>query len=364
MDHSVTVTLEGRVDVVTLAPGQHHRLVVDRPPVFASGRGPFSTRPESGLALVGPWSDDEHVIPFILGAVHHAKSLEKPVTLLVGLAHPGEPETFAPARARGVLAVLEDDREAWVACATDFGGLADVEAYLSYLNAMHGWRCSVGTIDGVDDEDAASAVLSFQQEYNETFEGSLTEDGICGEQTLGAVFDVIRDELQRWLYKHDLTAEDLAKIEWVAAKEPLESPARSGAGLDSWTLERAAFEGGEVSAQRVADSKVTAWDHYDVPPEPWSWAGGPFTIVTDLPGGEVVPQEKYTLRSTDAAFEETLSLPDDAVIDGVQTLRFHAVPCDKSYTLTVAVHGGSPSTLFSDTPYNKLHTLMQEARDE
>ena len=364
MDHPVTVTLEGRVNVVTLAPGEHHRLVVDRPPVFASQGGPFTTRPESGLALVGPWSDDEHVIPFILGAVHHAKSLQDPVTLLVGLAHPGEPETLAPARARGVIALLDDDREGWVACATDFGGLADIEAYLHYLNAMHGWRCCVEAIDGAEDEDAASAVSSFQQEYNETFEGSLTEDGICGKQTLGAVFDVIRDELQRWLHKHDLTAEDLARVEWIAAEESLETPTRAGAGLASWTLERAAFEGGEVSAQRVADSKVTTWDDYEVPPEPWSWAGGPFTIVTDLPEGEVVPREEYTLRSSDGAFDETLALPDDAVMEGVQTLRFLAVPCDKVYTLTVSVHGASPDTLFTDVPYNKLHSFNQETGDD
>ena len=350
--------------MVTLEPGVHHRLVVERPTVFASTSGPFATRPESGLALVGPWTDDEHIVPFILSSVHRAKLLEDPVAVLLGVSGSNEPSGHVAARAQGARALIEDEREAWVACATDFGGLADIEAYLDYLNAVHGWSCGVGSIDGAVDEDAASAVSNFQRDYNERFEGSIFVDGICGKQTLGAVFDVIRDEWERWLDKHGLTEPDVSRIEWVTAEVQIETPGRTGPGLDLWILERAAFAGGELSAERVAESSVTVWDTHDVPPEPSAWAAGPFTVVTDLPKGEVVPREEYTLRSSDGAFEESLALPDDAVLEGVQVLRFGAVPCEKLYTLTVSVHGGAASTLFSDTPYNQLHLLAPETDDD
>jgi len=364
MDHNTKTTLEGRVDVVLVEPGHHHRIVVERPTVRAAASGLFQTRAGSGVALVGPWSDDEHVIPFLLGCVHGAADLTAPVGLLVGLQHAGEAAECGAARSRGVLALLQDDKDAWVTCATEFGGLADIEAFLHYLNAMHGWGCAVHAVDGAEDEDAASAVLAFQQEFNEKFDGSLLEDGVCGTKTLGAVFDVTRDDWAKWLKKHDLAQADVDRVQWAAADEAFASRQRGAGGLDVWLLEQESFEGGEVTAQRVYDSKVSLWDEYPVPPEPWAWAAGPFTIVTDLPEGEVVPREEYRLWSSDAAFDMTLAIPDDAVVQGVQTLRFLAVPADKDYSLSVSVHGDAPSVLFTGVPYNQLHNIAQEATDD
>ena len=40
---------------------------------------------------------------------------------------------------------------------------------------------------------------AFQTECNERFDASVDVDGVCGEQTLGAVFQVLRFEFERWL---------------------------------------------------------------------------------------------------------------------------------------------------------------------
>ncbi len=362
MEHLRRMTLEGDVGVFHLGAGQHHKIIVQRPAVKTARRGPFQTRPGSGLALVGP--GDEHIIPFVLGSVHAAAQLDAPVGLVVGLRAHGEAAGAGAARARGVGAIIEGDRDAWVACATDHGSLADVEAFLRYLNVMHGWGCFVADVDGAENDDAASAVLAFQQEYNLTFEASIDEDSVCGTQTLGAVFDVVRDEWNRWSHKHDLAEDDVQRLEWVVSKGAVDSEARGPGGVDIWVLEAEAFEGGDVSAARVGGSRVTRWQHHEVPPEPWAWAAGPFTIVTDLPPGEVVPREEYRLWSSDGGFDTTLVIPDDAVVEGVQTLRFLGVPCDKEYSLSVSIHGAEPSVLFSDTPYNQLHKIPQEALDE
>lgn len=254
MEHPRKVTLEGRVDVVLLEPGIHHKIVVERPAVHASAEGPFQSRPESGLALVGPWSDDAHVIPFILGSVHAAAALTAPVALIVGLRGRGEAAQSAVARARGVGAIVADDQESWVSCATEFGSLADVEAFLRYLNAMHGWGCFVEAIDGAEDDDAETAVLAFQQEYNQKMGGPILEDGVCGTQTLGAIFDVVRNEWTKWLEKHGLAEDDVRRIEWVVNEDEVTTTGRGHGGVDIWVLEKGAFEGGEVSAARVGAS--------------------------------------------------------------------------------------------------------------
>jgi hypothetical protein len=129
-------------------------------------------------------------------------------------------------------------------------------------------------------------------------------------------------------------------------------------------LERGAFEGGDVAVERVASSRVLAWKHHDVPPEPWAWFAGPFTVVTDLPEGEIVPREEYRLLSSDGEFDSVLAIPDDAIVEGLQLLRFYAVPVEKNYSLTVRVHDGEPITLFSDIPYNELHHPPQEANSD
>ncbi|MEM6296031.1 MAG: hypothetical protein AAGA54_32460 [Myxococcota bacterium] len=289
--------------------------------------------------------------------------MSEPVAMLVGLRSPGENPKASVARAKGVLALIEGDREAWVETATEYGGLADIEAFLQDQNRMHGWDCFVSEVDGEEDEDAASSVLGFQREFNQRFAGNLLEDGICGTKTLGSVFDVLRDAWAKWLHKHGLGDEDISRVTWLAHDEALAVPSRGSGGLDIWTLERAAFEGGDVDAARVGESRCTVWTRFDVPVEPWSWAAGPFTIVTDVPAGEVIPREEYTLRSDDGSFDMTLAIPDDTLDEGLQTLRFHALPADKSYSLTVRVHDGEPQVLFEGVPYNRLHSIWREGTE-
>lgn len=303
--HRVRATIEGRVASLPLTVTAHNRVVVE-PPRVRRCAPVFACAPGSGLALPGPWSELAHPISWILAGVHQATLVEDPVVMVVGHATSSEPTTLAAARSESLRCIVEDDADAWVALATDTGSIRDIKAYLQYLNAVHGWACHVDAVDASVGPSTAESVEAFQAEYNEVFDASILVDGICGEETLEAIFRMLRFEWDKWLFKHDL-AQDRVDALGIRFMSGADAPQTSAAirvladqpCVDVLVLERADLDGHEGSPALVYGSKTVRLSPYEVPEEGFAWARGNYTIVTDLIAGEVVPKERYTLRSTD-----------------------------------------------------------------
>ncbi len=144
-------------------------------------------------------------------------------------------EELAARRARCVAHVLDGDRDAWVSLVTEHGSPAEVQRLLLYLAQTHGWLTDPGRIDGVMDAGVDAAVASFQQQYNDIYDAALDVDGVCGEQTLGALFDCQTYELHAHL---DTLRGSTAELRWrepatvSAAAEVLAHPAVPGSDTD------------------------------------------------------------------------------------------------------------------------------------
>lgn len=366
-EHPVEVTLRGRVPAMALERTTHHRIVVERPLVRRPATAPLRAAPGSGLLVPAPWTDDVHPISYVLAGLHAARTAPDALLMVVGHATASEPPGLASARSEAIRCLMHADAEAWVELATRHGSIADVKAYLRYLNVMLGWGCFVAVVDETTGAATAKAVEAFQSEFVASFGRTIEKDGVCGKETLGAVFEVMRFEWARWLDKHGLAQADVDAVDVrfaSAAGLPGALPGLAGldgeGGIDLLVVPRAALGGEEPTAALVYGSTVARWDPFPVPLEPWAWQQGPYTIVTDLVRGEVVPRETYELRSMDGEFEARLTMPDDAVDRGVLELEFVAVPCDKRYALSVTVQDGGTWELFSDVPYGALHRLATE----
>jgi hypothetical protein len=289
------------------------------------------------------------------------------VILVAGHTADDEDTALGAVRPEAIRCLVQGDAEAWVQLATSSGSIQDIKAYLQYLNAILGWDCFVDRVDPAVDSATESAVRGFQREFNRRFERTILEDGTCGKETLGAVFDVLRFEWEKWLYKHDVTQEQVDEINicYATAADvdrtlgPLTNLMDSSA-VEFLVIDRAALGGEDASPSLVYGSQTARFTTYRVPREPWAWERGPYTIVSDLFADEFVFQEHYRIRSMDGEFELTLAMPDDAIDRGLLMLEFPALPCDKSYELTVLSNDGARHVLFSDIPYNKLHELATE----
>lgn len=175
-----------------------------------------------------------HLVPL---AAAVAAVGRRPASRLLAVGHTsadggGEAnDELAARRARCVAHLLDGDRDAWVALVTDHGSPAEVQRLLLYLAQTHGWLTDPGRTDGVMDEGVDAAVASFQQQYNDIYDAALDVDGVCGEQTLGALFDCQTYELHAHL---DTLRASTAELRWhepatvSAAAEVLAHPAVSG----------------------------------------------------------------------------------------------------------------------------------------
>src|SRR5690606_890749 len=129
--------------------------------------------------------------------------------LIVGHREAGEPEELAGLRARALLHFLRDEQPAWVALASEHGRVQDTQVYLDYLHRVCGWNTPIPAITDVADAATAKAVEAFQRTYNLAFRADIYEDGVIGEQTLGALFEVAKAELVHWLELGDTSLDAL-----------------------------------------------------------------------------------------------------------------------------------------------------------
>ncbi len=344
--------------MVDLVVGAHNRIVVEPPTLWRPETAPLAAAEGSALLLPGPWNSFTHPIPTLLGALHHARALEAGRVVVIGHDDPGK--QAGQGRADFVRHVIAGDRDAWVALATNQASLLDVHGYLRFLDDHRGWNTGIESVDGADDDRSAVAVRGFQHECSWRYGEELLVDGICGLQTLGALFGVLTEEWQGWLTKHGLTVADAqqADIQYLAAPHGLQTnrgfDGSPGAALDLFVGEAAWMDAEELTAHSIYESEVLRLHPLRIPYED-GWETGVYTVITDLTAGEKTEPELYVLRSTDNRYEQRLLLPDNAVDTGLLELHYDGLPTDARFDLRVEIEDVGVFTLFEDLAYPDLH---------
>jgi hypothetical protein len=121
-------------------------------------------------------------------------------------------QPLSAARARCVTALLEGDREAFVAACKAYHRPPDDPVVLRYMSRTRGWPCDPG-------EGATSAspahIKAFQVHWNQSFSPRIAEDGKVGQQTWGAYFDVYEDDLRALAGGAEGLAAERARLRWV-----------------------------------------------------------------------------------------------------------------------------------------------------
>ena len=337
---------------------------------------------DGALLVPGPWTEDRHPLAAVVHALVALLQYPERELLVVGRASAsgstGHNQRLSEDRAAGLRALLEDDTNAWVELAKAEARSRELCAYFDYLARRRGWSClSPAPIEELGEDPPANmgaCIEAFQSDYNARFEGSLALDGVCGRKTLGAMFEVLHDELERWLSKLGVRVEELPadRIHYLSC-----GAARAGAGGEGAEAERGdrvldlfLIEGEEspeqLELERIYSSPLPRRVPLPLPHEPDEWATGPFTIVTDLNEHEEFEPETYRLQSEDERVRLELVVPNDATIEaGEHVLHYPALPTDTRYSLTVIAAGGDESEIFTGLSYAELHTGPQpEPREE
>ena len=104
--------------------------------------------------------------------------------------------TLSVQRADSVLHALLGNRSAWVAVSLAKHKVEDYQQIVKWTSWAYGWDSDPGPIDNVHGSQTTAGVKGFQRNYNNTFGGSLVVDGVVGEKTWGAIFDVYMDYLK------------------------------------------------------------------------------------------------------------------------------------------------------------------------
>lgn len=92
-------------------------------------------------------------------------------------------------RAFVVISVLEADRDSWVKIVIDQNKNEDIQYILKWIAVYKKWNCDPGKIDGIKGPDTIASIKEFQKK------SSLKDDGIAGELTWGAIFDIYQEYL-------------------------------------------------------------------------------------------------------------------------------------------------------------------------
>jgi hypothetical protein len=327
---------------------------------------------DSALLVPAPWTGNRHPLA---GLVHALVTLlDEPSWILLIIGHTSASgkaannQTLSEQRADAIRALIERDTSAWVEHARKRGSLRDVMAYLDYLGRARGWPCAcdvpVESLGTAANQHTQAAIAAFQAEYNIQFDASLDVDGVCGEQTLRAVFDVLYDEFDLWLDKLGTSPAAVPRGRVIYAGHGPTLAGRPSAGADPEAADRVVdlilVEGTKLGdpfdPAEVYDSRVAWRLCLEFPDEPHEWATGPFTIVSDLTPDEPVETESYRLRSDDGSWDTQHVLPEHGVVEsGELVLHFPELPTELRYTLTVTAHDGHESVIFESVSYGQLH---------
>ena len=323
---------------------------------------------DSGLAM--PEEEREHhpLQALVRAATYLAQAPDHEL-LLVGHASAvgsdAHNHALSEARARGVLQLIQRDREGWVETATEHGSLRDVKAYLAYLTRERGWSCDPGPVTPDVDAAAKAGLEGFQEQYNERFAGELLVDGVCGVNTLGALFDVLQFEFERWLEKRGVGREALRLSEppLLAAgasqsdsprlPQPQSEEARRFVDLVLLGPQQRAELGG-LSPSAVYEGELE-FEELEIPAEPGGWETTEVAVTFRAPAG--VEGQRFQLVSEDGAIDRVGDCDDAVAVDGLNRVVFSGIDWTKTYALR-RIHGpGISTTVFSHVRFELQNGL-------
>ncbi len=153
-------------------------------------------------------------------------------------------------RSQAVQYVLLGNRFGWQGVVNKKNKVEDYQQILTHYAKRYTWDCDPGGITGSNNKQTKDAVENFQKTYNLEFEKTISEDGIVGEQTWGAIFDVYMKELtelmgedkvgdlQQWRDQVKFV-DAMKKIVPCGESIPIDSPGMDG--LKSQTNRRIEF---------------------------------------------------------------------------------------------------------------------------
>jgi hypothetical protein len=102
-------------------------------------------------------------------------------------------ERLSGARAEAVVALLEGERAAFVSAAGEYPAASSDGKVLSFSAAARGYDCAPANPEA----PTKAEIEAFQKGYNAEFDAHIGEDGVVGDETRGAYFDVFKAELRR-----------------------------------------------------------------------------------------------------------------------------------------------------------------------
>lgn len=138
-------------------------------------------------------------------------------------------------RAKNVLHLLLGEREPWVEICGQRSKTEDIQRILKHTARVFLWNCDPGEIDDQMGDRTRSAIRQFQESYNSHFNRSIGVDGVVGEETWGAIFDVYMAEVAELLETTPEELPDRRAFQFVAddqryiacgEKKPIDQPER------------------------------------------------------------------------------------------------------------------------------------------
>lgn len=241
--HSVPFPFGSAVEIAIPAPATR-TVVVSRPCVDRLDTRTLLFARESSVLV--PLDPTRSHLDAIATAI--AICCERPTAALLVVGHTSidgaaaANDALALRRARGVRHIVDGARDEWVALVAAHGTPADIQRLLAYLAQTHRWPTDPGRTDGVVDDAYGDALARFQQHYNAIYDALLDVDGVCGEATLGALFDAQSYELHEHLATLGASTTAMRSFE----------PAALGAGARVLT-HPALVETAEAAGQRRVD---------------------------------------------------------------------------------------------------------------
>ncbi|MCC7374723.1 MAG: hypothetical protein IT581_08700 [Verrucomicrobiales bacterium] len=142
-------------------------------------------------------------------------------------------EALSEARARCVLSLLEGDRKAFVQSTRSYHPPAADGEVLRFAARTQGWGCDPGQAA----EPTGPDIEAFQRSYNAGFGRSIAEDGVIGDETLGAFFDLFESDLAAMAGGQERLAELRGCLRYVdvgnkflacGERFPIENPEQDG----------------------------------------------------------------------------------------------------------------------------------------
>jgi peptidoglycan hydrolase-like protein with peptidoglycan-binding domain len=172
----------------------------------------------------------------------------------------------------------------------------DYQCILTHFSERSHWDCHPGPIDGVYGTQTSEAVKNFQDNYNLEFQANISVDGVVGEKTWKAMFDVYMRELAELVGGEDELRMEQAKLQQqfiddqnpvigCGERYPIEAQGQDNCrSKKNRRVEILYFPTGQGPAKETAEDQVYKRRIYDYryispneggetgpPPEPSAW---------------------------------------------------------------------------------------------